>query len=218
MSSGDEVDYATLSQNCKVARRPPVTPSTFEQELRARSFTSGTDSKIVQELYDRTFRELSHSVTRLSFRNLLWSQDEARMLSETLPTFVNCLEVDLSYNPFGIHGIQVLMDKVADMTNLRRLSLQHCRGMNVADQVQTWSPSLRKMAHCEVLNLSENRFGRSIAQDQSRPKSNEQQETHPNLRIIRVAKASHQRGTGQGQRARRTHGADVDDSAFQDVA
>ena len=158
-SSGDEVEYATLGQNCKVARRPPVTPATFEQELRARSFTSGTDSNIVKELYDRTFHDLSHSVTRLCFRNLLWSLEEARLLSQTLPMFVNCVEVDLSHNPFGIHGIRVLMDKIADMARLRSLGLQHCRGMGVAEEVRTWSPPLRRMAYCKVLNLSENTFG-----------------------------------------------------------
>ena len=61
---------------------------------------------------------------------------------------------------------------------------------------------------------------RSIAQDQSRLKSNEQQQTHPNLGVIHVAKASQSSARHQARpiRTANTQGQTYNDSAFQDVA
>ena len=65
-----------------------------------------------------------------------------------------------------------------------------------------WAPHRN---HAQIVILRGSLGVRSNAQDQSRPKRNEQQQTQLNLRIIDVAVASRQRGTGQGQSARRTH-------------
>ena len=161
LSRGDEKSYNALRDNCKVSRNPPVSPGNFKAQLDKRIFTNGhSDAKIVVKLYISTFFALADTAENLDFSNLLWCLPQAKVLSRALPEFAKCNFLDVSRNPFGAHGVVVLMDGVAQMRQLRTLVMRCCRGLEVAAKVSLWSQKLERM-NLKCLDLTENAFDAS---------------------------------------------------------
>ena len=159
LSWGDEKTYKDLRDNCKVSRRPPVSPATFKAQLAERVFTNGrTDADIVSKLYTSTWFSLTAATKELDFSNLLWSLPQAVLLSDALAQFSQVCFLNVSQNPFGTHGIVVLMSGVAKMSKLRSLTMRACRGVAVATNVPKWSIHLEQMKNLEVLDVRENAF------------------------------------------------------------
>ena len=161
LSRGDEKSYHALRDNCKVLRNPPVSPGNFKAQLSKRIFTNGkSDANIVVKLYISTFFALADTIENLDFSNLLWCLPQAIVLSRALPEFAKCSSLDVSKNPFGAHGVVVLMDGIAQMRQLRTLAMRCCRGLEVTANVSKWSQKLEHM-NLQLLDVTENVFDAS---------------------------------------------------------
>ena len=159
LRKGDEKTYRALCDNCKVSRSPPVSPATFKAQLEKRCFTNArTDADIVVKLYTCTFASLAARTEELDFSHLLWCLPQATVLSRALPQFTKCSSLDVSRNPFGTHGVVVLMNGISKMPQLRTLLMKRCRGLEVAANVPKWCFNLEQMKNLELLDVSENAF------------------------------------------------------------
>lgn len=65
-------------------RGPPLSSKRFEATLQEKTFTNGSDAKIVASLYRSTLRDGFGGVTQLCFPRVDWGNDELSALAETL--------------------------------------------------------------------------------------------------------------------------------------
>merc|ERR1719247_868578 len=128
-STRTERTYDLFYTNCKASRPPPVTPAAFSDSLDACSFTNGSDSFPVKSLFQTAFQALTENARELDFSNLAWGEAQAKVLAEVLPFFTHCTSLNLSRNPFGVHGLSALFPLLPKMPRLESLSMQKCRGI-----------------------------------------------------------------------------------------
>lgn len=121
--------YETLEYRCAARREPMRTPESVATLLRdVKRFTNGADVGIVAMLYEDFFNSVVPEKEELKLNYIDWAASEVQILSLTLPSFVNCREINLSLNAIGDNGAIALARALSGnaMPSLKRLMLGFC--------------------------------------------------------------------------------------------
>jgi hypothetical protein len=92
-----------------VPRRPLRLPASMAELLRhTRHFTEPGDVEVAVRIYADFFYSATRMVSKLNLSQRGWNADDARCLSKVLPFCKRCHTLDLSHNPLGKRGGQLV--------------------------------------------------------------------------------------------------------------
>lgn len=157
-SSRLETSYQEWCTNCRTSC-VNLPPHKFRLQLSNLHFTNIADKDILAQQFQSTFNTLARGTSELDFSSMLWGTPQAKDLAEFLPHFKALTTLNLSYNPFGLHGVLALIPQLAGIPYLQSLRLRKCRGLNVTQGVACLSTALPKLEHCAHLDIGCNLFG-----------------------------------------------------------
>ena len=115
--------YWDLKNICNSAREPPVPPLEFDQDLKQKTFTNGSDAGFVMNLYKKSFEEVMSSATRLVYEYLLWGPEQYMALAKVLPACFSLKTLVLNCNSPGNLGAEVIA-AVLQCTPITRLEVR----------------------------------------------------------------------------------------------
>lgn len=120
---GRHHNWPEIYAACKAGRNPPKTPERFNPELARKSFDVCQDVAKLQQAYTETFENVLQNVLELAFSNLDWIDEEALLLSASLPQCTSVEKIDLKSNDIGAEGVAAIFEAAAQCPQLQVISM-----------------------------------------------------------------------------------------------
>lgn len=110
----------------KDSRSPPALAATFADELRAKTFTNGSDASTVNVLFSSVASAVFQGVRALQVNYLNWGPAELEVLLRVLPQCEGLVDLQLGGNPLGDTGLTQLaaFARVGGLRSLTALAVE----------------------------------------------------------------------------------------------
>jgi hypothetical protein len=150
-------------QVCREARRPPLEPEAFAQELATKAFTKEEDRELVEDLYRKTFMEVMNVAKVLKYKSVGWTMPEIATFADCLPHCRIVTTLSLTENNVGSAegerplAASALAAHLPKCTKLRRFMLRAC---SLGDEdMAVLAPCIPRCLSLTTLNLMDNKIG-----------------------------------------------------------
>jgi len=146
--------YAEIREACRAQHPVPRSPEGLARELESLAFARAGDLEKVTNLYRSIFAAATAGAERLLYAGQGWGPAQAFALTDVLPRFRYCRELNLGYNPLGDEGVEAVAGVLPALPALRELFLFGCdlgRGA-----VAPLGTALTRMPELMVLDVDQN--------------------------------------------------------------
>jgi len=148
---------------CTKARKPPILPQAFKNELARKVFTKEADRALLASMYEATFMEVMSTSQVFKYKGLGWTMQEIAMLADALPYCKAVTTLSLTENCVGsAHGEQPLAaislaEHLPQCPKLRRCLLRAC---SIGDtDIKVLATCFERCISLVTLNLMGNKIG-----------------------------------------------------------